>query len=287
MHTVRQASHSVNQNFPQGQSHFRPGPKHPYLIACEYQFADASDGRKWRRRRAQKRELCRAVVLIGADRTAAEYAKFLGWSARTVEDIIRLCLEQGFLSNVRILAARDNNGRRIFKRERMLRRLNPQALLPANPAVCLRESCGHTSPKNLESTQDRFDTDSPTAKNAVRPRVHPSRRPKPYSKPPVQERPDRFIPRELLLRFTKEFNYSLEDADGRLGWIVKRTEARKKYRNKLGPVVRHVWKYICAANRSIDARTDDPNELGWLIEAYSFADMFKLDLSDSYFDSLD
>ena len=284
MQNVKQARRSVNQNFPQGQSQFRPRPKHPFLVAAEYQFADPCDyPRRADRLQYLKRQVCRAFVLTGNDRTAAEVAQFTGLKQRTVERTILLLLIQGFLTNVRVLAARDKHGRRLFKRERMLRRLNPQALAPVNVAVCYGQCGGHTSPKSLKSTQDSFDTDSRAA-CAARPRVQ-ARTSKPYSKP--EQRADRFIPRELLVRFAKEFRYGIHEADGRLGWIVKRTEARRGYHNVLGPTVRNVWRYVCAANASIDARTDEPDGLDWLIASYSFAEMFKLDLFDSYFDSID
>lgn len=241
----------------------------PFLTALEYQFADPSDYP----RRANhlcwlKRQVCRGFALRGLDRTAAELSQFLGIPKRTVERTIRLLREQGFLSNVRTILRRDKTGRRTFLKERVLHKLNPQALLPVNVAVTQVQSGGDNSPKN--KTTQEISSDSPCAEKVA----HGPAPLNQNASSEVKTNERHFAAKDLLILFARHFSYDIFEADGRLGWILKRAQSRKAYRNPLGPRIRDEWKYVVAANRNLDEQHMlEPGSVGPFVEQYSFSEM--------------
>jgi hypothetical protein len=264
MRNVQQAAGRRQENIPAGESQFRRRPQNPFLSAAEYQFGDATDyPRRARRLQYLKRQVCRAFALKGMDRTAAEIAQFTGLARRTVERTILLLQLQGFLSNVRVLPARDRNGKRLFKRERMLRKLNPQALLPFNVAVCYAQSGGDNTPKILEpSPEKHVPQDTPNAQTRASGAVVQNEIPTSDAKPNP-------TPAQLFDGFANDLGGE-DIADGILGWAVHHATTRH---NAHEPV-RNAWAYYRAAIKNFLAMEQGCQDS--IIGRYSFCHMFKL-----------
>ena len=113
-------------------------------------------------------------------------------------------------------------------------------------------------------TQNKHDTARQKNCRAAASKNRPSNtNPKPHE----QER--HFKPKELLTRFARLRNYSIIEADGRLGWIATRYSRRKN-----GDRVLNDWAYIVKANANLDAQHGSaPGGVGPFIERFSYREM--------------
>lgn len=298
MQNVRHASRSVNQKFSGNNPTRKPAQIVGRAFRCQQWKLAPAAGTGRRDYVATRQKRCAQLVYVLMRYSRAGDGRDIFAAMDTRNGILQSLIElnAGLPGHERLRWSRrsayvylkrlrDAKIERIDLRQpyhgRARRRvLDATALLAAPPQVCTGpppRSAHHTSKTYSTKNQNLCDTDSPTAPNAVRPCAQNQN-----STPKPHERPALFVPRELLKRFCESFRYPLVEGNGRLGWIVKRIESRK-----VGEAVRNVWRYICAANASIDARSDDPAQLDWLFEIYSFADMFHLDLYDPYFDPID
>jgi len=149
----------------------------------------------------QKRQVIRGLLLNprGLSATAAELSLWLtqnrtSFPVRTVERILARLKRQGFWSLAHTYIVRDASGRRIFRKERILRRLNLGVLLPVNVAVTERECGGDKSfPKNKNLREEKSWEQT----------GHDSQKTAPVSQR-AHRRPTQEEPQEKLLRFKGE-----------------------------------------------------------------------------------
>ena len=282
MRNYNQSASRVNQNIPAGHSQHRNKPKpkvtrDPYLMAQSWQFADESDApRRAAHLRWLKRQVWRGFAIKGLSSTAKELSQFLNIPQRTVERTIRLLGLQGFLSDVRVLAVRDRHGKRLFKRARMLRKLNLQALLESNVAVCYGQ-CGGDTSTQASTTQEDSKQDSEHDTSWLAKPKSASHNAEVSNKTseaiPRQPQERHFGATELLTRFAKLLEYSIAEADCRLGWIFYRAARRRSYYSEIGARIRNDWSYIVRANRNLDEQKAHwPGGIESFIQNHSFCE---------------